>query len=92
MEILTTQNVHFFMRKFHRSESQLLQLLQTEIYHSSFGFLQAGAAPLPCNHPRDKYLYELVVYTGTRNNAGIFMVFYLFCPNRNYLLAQFIMK
>ena len=37
-------------------------------------FLQAGAAPLPCNDPKDKYLYELVVYTGTRNNAGIVLI------------------
>ena len=87
MEILTAQNFYFFMRKFNRSRSQLLQ---TEMYNSSFEFLQAGAAPLPCNHPRDKYLYELVVYTGTRNNAGTLMVFYHFCPNRNNLMAQFI--
>lgn len=34
---------------------------------------EAGIAPLPDNDPRDKYLYELVFYTGSRPNAGKFL-------------------
>lgn len=31
---------------------------------------QAGVAPLPDNDPEDKYLYQIVFYTGTKVNAG----------------------
>ena len=32
--------------------------------------LQAGASPLPDNDPRDKYLYEITLFTGSRKGAG----------------------
>lgn len=32
--------------------------------------MQAGVSPLPDNDPRDKYLYEITLYTGSRKGAG----------------------
>ncbi|KAK3095491.1 hypothetical protein FSP39_015311 [Pinctada imbricata] len=32
--------------------------------------IMAGSTPLPDNDPRDKYLYELTIFTGSRKNAG----------------------
>ena len=36
-----------------------------------FFFFQAGATPLLDNDPRDKYPYEVVLYTGARKNGGM---------------------
>lgn len=33
-------------------------------------FLKAGSSPLPDNDPRDKYLYEMTVFTGSRKGSG----------------------
>lgn len=32
--------------------------------------MEAGSSPLPDNDPRDKYLYEIQVFTGARKDAG----------------------
>ncbi|KAL5017875.1 hypothetical protein ScPMuIL_003597 [Solemya velum] len=32
--------------------------------------IQAGLTPLPDNDPRDKYLYEVAIFTGSRKNSG----------------------
>ena len=33
-------------------------------------YFQLGVTPLPDNDPEDKYLYEVIIYTGMRKNAG----------------------
>ena len=33
-------------------------------------YKQAGATPMLDNDPRDKYLYEIMVFTGARKGAG----------------------
>ena len=40
------------------------------IIYATIFFSQAGATPLLDNVPQDKYLYELVFFTGSRKNAG----------------------
>ena len=32
--------------------------------------LQAGSTPLADNHPQDRYLYDLTIYTGSRTEGG----------------------
>ena len=36
-----------------------------------FHFQQAGATPMLDNDPRDKYLYEIMVFTGARKGSGM---------------------
>lgn len=50
-----------------------------QITLSLFQIIQAGVSPLPDNDPRDKYLYEITLYTGSRKGAG-----------KNYLHAIYI--
>ena len=42
----------------------------TYIFTILLKLLQAGATPMLDNDPRDKYLYELMVFTGARKGSG----------------------
>lgn len=55
---------------------------------------QLGASPLPDNESTDKYIYEILVYTGHQGNAGTKsnVILFLFIFIQYCVLLLFMMQ